>query len=413
MWIVRLTDKQLEVLRALLRAQEHLGPALQRSLQALDLARWDELPEAELPWAEVAEKREAPGRVRGRRRLGPVRLSRPTRPRRRSASASPSARRRPASRKAQELAARAPSRTRRTRRRSCGRAWRSPTRARSSCGGCVRLEPGVSVQAPRRSRPRRRGRRSRAAQRPHRVAGAQRHAGVDVLGTSMPVRLHQPHGVEQVREQQPVDDEPGLVGDLDRGLAEPLRTTPGRAPRTPSPSASGRHSSTSSILRDRVEDMKPEEPLGVRRCARPARAIAQRRGRGREVRSAAAVAELGRAARPCVCRSSTIASTTRSRVDQVVDVGRHLDVARVAARRASPPRSAPAPPRARPRRRCGRARGRRPSTLARAARPHAITPLPAIAGRSSSLVRIESQRGVRTFRGDSTTERALSASGFG
>jgi hypothetical protein len=56
MWVVRLTDKQLEVLRALLRAQEHLGPALQRSLQALDLARWDDLPEAELPWGEVAKK---------------------------------------------------------------------------------------------------------------------------------------------------------------------------------------------------------------------------------------------------------------------------------------------------------------------------------------------------------------------
>jgi hypothetical protein len=55
MWVVRLTDKQLEVLRALLRAQEHLGPALQRSLQALDLARWDDLPEAELPWARVAD----------------------------------------------------------------------------------------------------------------------------------------------------------------------------------------------------------------------------------------------------------------------------------------------------------------------------------------------------------------------
>ena len=56
MWVVRLTDKQLEVLRALLRAQEHLGPALQRSLQALDLARWDELPEAELPWEEIETK---------------------------------------------------------------------------------------------------------------------------------------------------------------------------------------------------------------------------------------------------------------------------------------------------------------------------------------------------------------------
>ena len=61
MWIVRLTDKQLEVLRALLRAQEHLGPALQRSLQALDLARWDDLPEAELPWEEVSQRAKRQG----------------------------------------------------------------------------------------------------------------------------------------------------------------------------------------------------------------------------------------------------------------------------------------------------------------------------------------------------------------
>ncbi len=61
MWVVRLTDKQLEVLRALLRAQEHLGPALQRSLQALDLARWDDLPEAELPWPAVSEQAERQG----------------------------------------------------------------------------------------------------------------------------------------------------------------------------------------------------------------------------------------------------------------------------------------------------------------------------------------------------------------
>ncbi|MGZ8667117.1 MAG: hypothetical protein ACXWZM_08405 [Solirubrobacterales bacterium] len=50
-----MSDKQLEVLRALLRSEEHLGPALQGALEALDLARWDELPEAELPWAQVAE----------------------------------------------------------------------------------------------------------------------------------------------------------------------------------------------------------------------------------------------------------------------------------------------------------------------------------------------------------------------
>jgi hypothetical protein len=54
MWVVRLTDKQLEVVRAVLRAEEHLGPALQGALEALDLARWDDLPEAELPWDEVA-----------------------------------------------------------------------------------------------------------------------------------------------------------------------------------------------------------------------------------------------------------------------------------------------------------------------------------------------------------------------
>ena len=53
MWVVRLSDKQLEVLRALLRAEEHLGPALQGAVEALDLARWDDLPEAHLPWDEI------------------------------------------------------------------------------------------------------------------------------------------------------------------------------------------------------------------------------------------------------------------------------------------------------------------------------------------------------------------------
>jgi hypothetical protein len=53
MWVVRLSDKQLEVLRALLRSEEHLGPALKGAVEALDLARWDELPEAELPWEEI------------------------------------------------------------------------------------------------------------------------------------------------------------------------------------------------------------------------------------------------------------------------------------------------------------------------------------------------------------------------
>ncbi len=55
MWLVKLTDKQLEVLRAVLRAEEHLGPALRGALEAIDLARWDELPDAHLPWQDVTE----------------------------------------------------------------------------------------------------------------------------------------------------------------------------------------------------------------------------------------------------------------------------------------------------------------------------------------------------------------------
>jgi hypothetical protein len=61
MWVVRLTDKQLEVLRALLRSEQHLGPALQGALEGLDLARWDDLPEAELPWEEVADAAQRQG----------------------------------------------------------------------------------------------------------------------------------------------------------------------------------------------------------------------------------------------------------------------------------------------------------------------------------------------------------------
>jgi hypothetical protein len=55
MWVVRLSDKQLEVVRAVLRSEEHRGPALDGALEALDLARWDELPEAGLPWGEIEQ----------------------------------------------------------------------------------------------------------------------------------------------------------------------------------------------------------------------------------------------------------------------------------------------------------------------------------------------------------------------
>jgi hypothetical protein len=56
MWVVKLSDKQLEVLRAMLRSEPHLGPALRGALEAMELARWDELPDAQLPWQSVSDE---------------------------------------------------------------------------------------------------------------------------------------------------------------------------------------------------------------------------------------------------------------------------------------------------------------------------------------------------------------------
>jgi hypothetical protein len=55
MWCVKLSDSQRDALRALAREQQERGPALMAALEALDLARWDDLPEATLPWDRVAE----------------------------------------------------------------------------------------------------------------------------------------------------------------------------------------------------------------------------------------------------------------------------------------------------------------------------------------------------------------------
>jgi hypothetical protein len=54
MWCVKLSDSQRDVLRALIREEER-GQVLTGALEALDLARWDELPEAALPWDRVTE----------------------------------------------------------------------------------------------------------------------------------------------------------------------------------------------------------------------------------------------------------------------------------------------------------------------------------------------------------------------
>ena len=54
MWTVRLTDAQLESLKLLIGAQGEVGPSLAGALDALQLARWDDLPDAALPWDTVA-----------------------------------------------------------------------------------------------------------------------------------------------------------------------------------------------------------------------------------------------------------------------------------------------------------------------------------------------------------------------
>lgn len=55
MWSVKLTDSQRDALRALIKAQGEVGPSLSGAMEALEFARWDDLPEAELPWDRVTE----------------------------------------------------------------------------------------------------------------------------------------------------------------------------------------------------------------------------------------------------------------------------------------------------------------------------------------------------------------------
>ena len=61
MWSVRLSEAQRTALRGLIEAQGVTGPALSAAREALELARWDELPDAALPWQRVAEMADAQG----------------------------------------------------------------------------------------------------------------------------------------------------------------------------------------------------------------------------------------------------------------------------------------------------------------------------------------------------------------
>jgi hypothetical protein len=55
MWCAKFSDSQRDALRGLIKAQGELGTALKGALEALDYARWDELPDASLPWDRVSE----------------------------------------------------------------------------------------------------------------------------------------------------------------------------------------------------------------------------------------------------------------------------------------------------------------------------------------------------------------------
>jgi hypothetical protein len=56
MWSVKLSDDQREAISVLIKAQgESYDSDLRDALRALELAKWDDLPEAALPWDRVAE----------------------------------------------------------------------------------------------------------------------------------------------------------------------------------------------------------------------------------------------------------------------------------------------------------------------------------------------------------------------
>jgi hypothetical protein len=61
MWCVKLSDSQRAALIALVTSQCEPGPAVTAVLEALSLARWDDLPEATLPWDRVADLARAQG----------------------------------------------------------------------------------------------------------------------------------------------------------------------------------------------------------------------------------------------------------------------------------------------------------------------------------------------------------------
>ena len=70
MWCARFTESQLETLKDLIRIQGEVGSDLEGALEALELARWDDLPEARAALAAGQRAGRAAGHQRGGRDLG-------------------------------------------------------------------------------------------------------------------------------------------------------------------------------------------------------------------------------------------------------------------------------------------------------------------------------------------------------
>ena len=225
-------------------------------------------------------------------------------------------------------------------------------------------------------------------QRPHRVAGAEGHAAVDLLRLH-PGLLEQPDGIEQVGEQQAVDDETGLVRDLDHRLAD--RLAPG--PRPHRDRGIGRPGDTELDQLhpdDGVEGVESERPL--RRTGGVAQGLdSERRGRARQVGCRAAPRESSQQLDLGIGLLDDRLDH-QVRVGQVGGIGRDLDVARLAAvdlggeglgLLLGPPR-----------RRIGASEQHRPRGGARAGRQPAGDRAAAGDGRSLVCIRAAHRRGV-------------------
>ena len=213
--------------------------------------------------------------------------------------------------------------------------------------------------------------------------------------------VDQPHRVEQVREEQPVDDEAGLVGDLDRALAERLAEGAGAVGNAVAgPHRAGRAPPAPSACTG-LKTWKPKT-----RSAMPAPPSPSSADRSDEVvvaRSASGQTSPSVESNSAFAsRSSTIASTTRSQPARSAGLGRHPDPIGVAALdlAAEPLRPAPRP--ATPTRRCGPAPGpRRAPTRRRRGRARSLRcrPPPGSGSRSVRSLRGSYPRSLRVIGG--------------